>query len=117
LVIASLTIGGVYVGSMLLARALGRRRPCHRRSVSSLVECPDGPALPSDQTAAAFAGAVFLADAAPKLAVPIFAAAGLVGVARVYCGVHWPSDVVAGGAVGGAVAAVVRRWSESRRRG
>jgi membrane-associated phospholipid phosphatase len=39
------------------------------------------------------------------------AATGLMLVSRVLLGVHYPSDVVSGAALGAAVAAVVRRSS------
>lgn len=46
----------------------------------------------------AVAGAVWLSD--KKWGWRFFAAAALMGLARVFAGVHWPSDILAGAAVG-----------------
>jgi membrane-associated phospholipid phosphatase len=102
---AALAILGSYGGSLLLARALGRTRPCHN-GVAPLIECPDGPSLPSDQTAGAFAAAVVLGATLPKLRLPFLALAAGLAAARVYVGVHYPADVAAGAALGAASGAL-----------
>jgi undecaprenyl-diphosphatase len=67
------------------------------------VDCPDGSSLPSDQAASAFAGAAVVAAALPELAPRVYAAASLTGLSRLYAGVHYPTDVAVGAAVGWAV--------------
>jgi membrane-associated phospholipid phosphatase len=95
-----------YTSSIVLARVVKRRRPCHSDG-RALIECPDGPGLPSDQTAAAFAAAYTLRRHAPALGPPLYALAGALALARVYCGVHHLTDTIAGAAFGTAVAVAV----------
>jgi membrane-associated phospholipid phosphatase len=94
-----------YVGSLLLARLLGRSRPCHGGQ-PALIDCPQGPGLPSDQTAAAFAGAYALSRRYPSAAGAFYCLATAIAAARVYCGVHHLTDTIAGAAIGTAIAAV-----------
>ena len=58
------------------------------------------PSLPSGHTAFAFTVATILGDRYPKLRIPLYIGAGLVGVSRIYLGRHYASDVVAGATVG-----------------
>jgi membrane-associated phospholipid phosphatase len=95
-----------YGSSLLLARLLRRQRPCHRGG-GALVECPDGPGLPSDQTAAAFAAAHAIRSRHPHLAAPLYTAATAIALARVYCGVHHLTDTIVGAAFGIATAAAI----------
>jgi membrane-associated phospholipid phosphatase len=97
------SVGLSYCSSLLLARALRRSRPCHPDG-NALIDCPDGPGLPSDQTAAAFAAAFGISRRRPKLRGPVYATAAAIALARVYCGVHHLSDTLAGAAFGMAVA-------------
>ena len=75
-----------------MKQIIGRKRP--------LDEVGDTPAFPSGHTAHAFAGATLLGNRSPKLRIPLYIGAGLVGITRVYLGRHYPSDVIAGAAVG-----------------
>ena len=58
------------------------------------------PAFPSGHTAYAFAAATVLSNRYPKLRIPFYIGAGLVGLSRIYLGRHYASDVFGGAAVG-----------------
>jgi undecaprenyl-diphosphatase len=61
--------------------------------------------FPAGHAATAFAGATLLAFLAPR-ATPLFATLAVaIGFSRVYVGVHYPGDVLAGAAIGFTVAA------------
>ena len=75
--------------------------------------------FPSGHAATSFAGATLLALALPRLAWPLLVLAAAIGWSRVYVGVHWPSDVLAGALLGAALAFGVRalpRLRAARRR-
>ncbi|HEY6309380.1 MAG TPA: phosphatase PAP2 family protein [Streptosporangiaceae bacterium] len=79
-----------------LSRVIARQRP----PSDAWLTVPEGYSLPSKHTtmAALATGACVHAlggRGAPARAAPILAAA-CVGASRVYLGVHWPADVVAG---------------------
>jgi membrane-associated phospholipid phosphatase len=100
--ISVFAIGAALGGSTALARTVSRPRPCDQ-SVRSLIPCPDGGSFPSDQAAAAVAAAEILGWFAPPARPWMLGAAAALAVARVAAGVHYPSDVIAGGIVGAAI--------------
>lgn len=73
----------------------------------TLINRPTSESFPSSHATTAFAGAVVLAFLLPRLWPLFFAAAALVAFSRLYVGVHYPTDVLAGAALGAAFASAV----------
>lgn len=66
--------------------------------------------FPSDHTAVAFALAALGVLTRPRLAIALFFVAFLIGLGRIYAGIHYPSDIIAGALVGIASAYVIHRF-------
>jgi undecaprenyl-diphosphatase len=65
-----------------------------------LLHPPDSQSFPSGHAATSFAAATVIAAAAPRLRVPLYVLAALIAWSRVYVGVHYPLDVIAGAIYG-----------------
>jgi undecaprenyl-diphosphatase len=85
-----------HLAVQLVKRTVSRPRPSNVVDCTTLVAEPDRFSFPSGHSAAAMAVAFGYAMAFPSLAVPLCAAAVLVGVSRVFLGVHYPGDVLVG---------------------
>jgi undecaprenyl-diphosphatase len=70
-----------------------------------LIKTPSSSSFPSGHSATAAAGAVTLSAAYPALLPALVLAGFLVAASRVYLGVHYPLDVLAGATIGAIVAA------------
>lgn len=92
------------------------RPPVSRPIPEPLLETPSTFSFPSGHATVAFACATVLALAVPRLRWPLFALAALVAWSRVYVGVHYPGDVLAGAALGVAIATALRMLAEALRR-
>jgi undecaprenyl-diphosphatase len=109
-------IGSMWVSSLLvnvvLKRIFGRVRPdlTNLRSERRLRRSPVTLSFPSghSSSAAAFVTGVAMENTPAGAALAPLALG--VGYSRVHVGVHYPGDVVAGLAVGGAVAVASKHW-------
>jgi diacylglycerol kinase family enzyme/membrane-associated phospholipid phosphatase len=93
-------------------RLLPRRRPpLQAFPFASLRRRPTSSSMPSGHAASAVAFATAAAIEFPAIGVPLGAVAGAVAYSRVYNGVHYPGDVLLGGAIGAGVAvATLKVW-------
>jgi undecaprenyl-diphosphatase len=105
------------VGHNLLRSLVGRVRPCYSLPPGTfrwLAPAANMGSLPSLHAANLFALALVGTLADRKLALPLYSIAVAVSLSRVYLGVHWPSDVLAG-ACWGTLCALFS-WAVTRRR-
>jgi undecaprenyl-diphosphatase len=91
-------------------------RPFSTQSFAPLVGT-GGWAFPSGHAAFFFALAMAVWYANRKWGVWYIILAALMAFARIYVGVHWPFDVIAGAAIGIASALLVRMWLAPARKG
>lgn len=96
------------VSSNHLKHAIERIRPCHvLDGVNLLVGCGGGYAMPSSHAANAFGQAALFGFFYRHIRWPLTAFACLVAISRIFVGVHYPFDVLAGTALGGTIGIAV----------
>ena len=94
------------INSLVIKNIVDRTRPFDIHAwLDVLINKPTDFSFPSGHTASSFAAAyVIHKNFGKKFGIPAYSLATAIGLSRVSVGVHFPSDVIAGAAVGTAVA-------------
>jgi len=98
-------VAGAYVLNTAIKLAVRRRRP-DVPGLPALTGTPTGLSFPSAHATSSFAGARVYSALLP--AGPLYALAAGLAASRVYLGVHYPSDSLAGAALGLLVGGAAR---------
>ena len=113
-------LASLFVAESILKPLIGRPRPTaipellERLHVLGAVPSARSLAMPSGTACACAASAAFvLVRLGPRAAAPAIVLALLASFARIYAGIHWPSDVLVGILVGAAVALGTDRLSRA----
>jgi hypothetical protein len=101
-----------HAASIAVKRVVRRQRPIDE-SVEVLVKTPSSLSFPSSHATSTTAAAVVYSGLTGRNLVPVLVPPML--VSRLVLGVHYPSDVLAGSALGAVVGGLVRRKLRARR--
>lgn len=105
-VTAAAGIVGAHAASIVVKRVVRRPRPDHP-SVQVGVGTPSRLSFPSSHATSTTAAAVLFSGLTGRRAVPVLVPPMM--ASRLVLGVHYPTDVLAGAALGGVVGGFVRR--------
>jgi undecaprenyl-diphosphatase len=119
LAVTALTAVSVWTADLLatgLKEVFDRPRPFEEAGAAEpLLRATVGESLPSGHASTSFAGALVLAYLVRRAIPALFVLAALIALSRVYVGVHYPLDIVAGAVVGVAVALAAIALVRARR--
>jgi membrane-associated phospholipid phosphatase len=99
---AGAKVAGIYLLNTAIKLLLRRRRP-----ELAAIGSPSSLSFPSSHAATSFAAARLYGDLAPGARGALYAGAVAMTGSRLHFCVHYPSDLVAGAAIGDAAAALV----------
>jgi undecaprenyl-diphosphatase len=98
---------------------VGRQRPVFFLEIPSRISAGPGeildPSFPSGHTLYAFMMATLLAFWFPRYKIVFLIIAVMIGWTRIYLGLHYPTDVIAGGILGYAVTKLFLHWVDLKK--
>ena len=98
-------MSAAYLLNTLFKVVFRRSRPA-LDELPALIATPTALSFPSAHSTSSFAAARAFSSLAP--AGPLYAAAGAMALSRVYLGVHYPSDIAVGAALGSVIGSAGR---------
>jgi undecaprenyl-diphosphatase len=88
-------------GFRILKELFERVRPCNALTdVITPLGCAGGYSFPSNHALNNFAAATFISRLFPNYKWIVFIVALMIAISRIYLGVHYPSDILAGALIG-----------------
>jgi undecaprenyl-diphosphatase len=108
---ATALVAGTYALNTALKLIVRRTRP-QLQDLPALVKTPTRYSFPSAHASTSFAAALAYTRAGLP-SFPLYSLAKAMAFSRLYLGVHYPSDIVAGAALGTALAAGLSRRPEA----
>ena len=104
LLVATTALTSNLVTALLKYAVQRDRPPAVVLDPKPLMEVPTTSSFPSGHASTSFACAYVISRLAPRLTVFVYVLAALIGFSRIYVGVHYPLDVLAGAVLGLVVA-------------
>ena len=105
--VALTALGAAAVAGLVVSLIKGisdrARPPIADPALHAIGVVPDSTSFPSGHSATGFATAIVVGAAYPRLRLPLLGLAALVALSRVYLGMHYWSDVLAGSLLGVAI--------------
>ena len=108
--------GSLVINNMILKNLVARPRPYEMvEGLMPLIARPSDYSFPSGHTGSSFAAAAVLYGQLPKKwGIAALVLAVLMGISRLYLGVHYPSDVLAGALIGSVIGLAVQRLANMK---
>ena len=103
--------------NLTIKKLVGRTRPyVVNEAIEYITKRPSDNSFPSGHTGCMFAVASVLFYMMPKkVGIPAMIVASLVGISRLYVGVHYPTDILGGVAVGAAAGTGCKKHHSSKK--
>ncbi|MBR5565144.1 MAG: phosphatase PAP2 family protein [Roseburia sp.] len=114
LMVGASLLGSLVFNNMIIKNIVARPRPYRMiETLTILIPEPGEYSFPSGHTSSSFAAGVVLYLMLPKkYGIPAMVLAFLIGISRLYVGVHYPTDVLGGMVMGTLIAVSVVKATE-----